>query len=118
MDEEYSLHTEYMIQLSELGLIGFILFLSFYFFIFKNLHRLRKLKIKKENIEIHLALLIILLLIITTTRMFVIWYLYTIVGVVIGFVNNQNYKRDRMNSIVGNVSKITNDDIVIIKRSP
>ena len=116
MDEEYSLHTEYMIQLAELGLIGFFLFLSFYFFIFKSILRLRKIKIKRKNIEMNLALLIILLVIITTTRMFVIWYLYTIVGVVIGFVYNQNNKSDKMNSIVGNVSKMTNDDIIVIKR--
>ncbi len=115
MDEEYSLHTEYMIQLAELGIIGFILFLSFYFSIIKNLLGLRKIKTKRKSIEINLALIIILLLMITATRMFVIWYLYTVVGIVVGFVTKEEYKNKRMKLVVKEIAKQNNTNSVVLK---
>jgi len=115
MDEEYSLHTEYMIQLAELGIIGFTLFLSFYFSIIKNLLGLRKIRTKRKSIEINLAFIIILLIMITATRMFVIWYLYTVVGVVVGFITKENYKNKRTKLVVKEIAKQNRSNSVILK---
>jgi len=115
MDEEYSLHTEYMIQLAELGIIGFTLFFIFYFSIIKNLLGLRKIRTKRKSIEINLAFIIILLLMITATRMFVIWYLYTVVGIVVGFVTSEKYNNKRTKLIVKGIAKQNNTNSVILK---
>ena len=115
MDEEYSLHTEYMIQLAELGIIGFTLFFIFYFSIIKNLLGLRKMRIKRKSIEINLAFIIILLLMITATRMFVIWYLYTVVGIVVGFVTKEKNKNKRTKLVIKEITKQNNSNSVILK---
>ena len=41
---------------------------------------------KKKGIEIHAFIILIILFMITATRMYNQWYLYTVVGVVIGFI--------------------------------
>ena len=115
MDEEYSLHTEYMIQLAELGIIGFTLFFIFYFFIIKNLLGLKKIRTKRKSIEINLAFIIILLLMITATRMFVIWYLYTVVGIVIGFVTREKYNNKRIKLVVNEIAKKNKSNSVILQ---
>ena len=79
-----------MIQLTELGLIGFILFISFYFSIFKNLKKIKNKFIdikRKREIELYTSYLLIILIMITATRMYRVWFLFVIVGIVIGFIN-------------------------------
>lgn len=88
-DLDYTLHTEYMIQLTELGLIGFILFVFFYYTVFKKLIQKKGNQQTKKLKEIYLAYVIILLAMITATRMYNQWYLFAVVGLAIGFVENQ-----------------------------
>lgn len=83
-------HSEYMIQLSELGIIGFLLFAFFYFKIFKKLRKIHKripyLR-KKREAELYFFYTIVILLMITATRMYRVWFLFVIIGLVIGFIN-------------------------------
>lgn len=91
-DDEMVQHSEYMIQLSELGSIGFLLFISFYFSIFTKIsHLKKKLKIhKRSEVEICYAYIIIILVMISSTRMFMVPYLFSVVGVVTGYILKEN----------------------------
>ncbi|MDN3492048.1 O-antigen ligase family protein [Winogradskyella bathintestinalis] len=83
-------HSEYMIQLSELGIIGFILFAFFYFNVFKSLKNIKKTtrnKNKKREVELYIFYVLIILLMITATRMYRVWFLFVITGIVIGYIN-------------------------------
>lgn len=115
MDEEYSLHTEYMIQLAELGMIGFTLFLAFYFSVFKNILSLKRIDTDRKSINIHMALIVIILVMISATRMFAIWYLFTVVGIVVGFVTNQKVKEKKIKHFVKEITKTNKSDSIIIK---
>ncbi len=104
-NERYGLHTEYMIQLTELGIVGFVLFLSFYFFIFKYLFKLKNKIKRRKDIEIHGLFIVIILIMITATRMYNQWYLFSIVGIVIGFVSKEKYKSGRIKKIIQAINR-------------
>ncbi len=93
-------HVEYMIQLSELGIIGFFLFFLFYYSIFKKLKQ-KKVDSKNQKLkEIYFAYVIIILAMVTATRMYNQWYMYSIIGLVIGFIENKRmYKVVKITSL-------------------
>ncbi len=84
---ELAQHSEYMIQLTELGVIGFTLFFIFYYLIFKNLNILKRALGHNREPELYIGFLIIVLIMVTATRMYQVWYFFTIVGIVIGYIN-------------------------------
>lgn len=86
---ELAQHSEYMIQLAELGVIGFLLFFIFYYFIFKYLIILKKKTENKREVELYVGYILIVLLMITATRMYRVWYLFSIIGIVIGYINQK-----------------------------
>lgn len=104
-ESKYSLHTEYMIQLAELGIIGFLLFVFFYISIFKKLFELKKSSNNNKNIEIYIYYLIIILIMITATRMYRVWYLFTIIGVVTGYISKENFSKKKLSIIAREVTK-------------
>ena len=94
---ELDQHSEYMIQLTELGLIGFVLFFAFYYLLFKHLKFLNKIRYFKREPELFMGLIIIILLMITATRMYRIWYYFTIVGLAIGYINQSIFLLEKNN---------------------
>ena len=105
---EYVLHTEYMIQLTELGLIGFFLFFLFYISIYNKLLKLKNLPNKRKYFEINFAFVIIILTMITATRMYNQWYLFSIVGVVTGNIIKESYLKNRYLKVAKAIIKNTN----------
>ena len=106
---ELAQHSEYMIQLTELGLIGFILFILFYASIFKNLKIIKKVyndSFQKREIELFISYLLIILLMITATRMYRVWFLFVIVGIVVGYIH-----KERLNSV------LKNEELMVIKEN-
>ena len=102
---ELAQHSEYMIQLSELGIIGFILFFLFYFQIFKKLKKIKKNsldKSKKRQVELYTSYMLIILLMITATRMYRVWFLFVVVGIVIGYINKNKLKPLNNNKEISN----------------
>ncbi|MDL5514661.1 O-antigen ligase family protein [Arenibacter sp. M-2] len=83
---ELAQHSEYMIQLTELGAIGFLLFAYFYFFILKNLNEIRLFIRNKREAELYIGYILIVLAMITATRMYRVWFMFLILGLVIGFI--------------------------------
>jgi O-antigen ligase len=90
-EDELVQHSEYMIQLTELGIIGFGLFIFFYYVIFMNIRKLRFLGVHRKDIELLMAYIVIILTMITATRMFREWYLFSVVGLVTGYIANERY---------------------------
>lgn len=88
---ELSQHSEYMIQLTELGLIGFTLFFLFYLSIFKNLFKIKNILINKRENELYIGYVFIILLMITATRMYQEGHFFVIIGVVIGYITKQKF---------------------------
>ncbi|MCM4174101.1 hypothetical protein DHD32_21775 [Arenibacter sp. TNZ] len=89
-------HSEYMIQLTELGLIGFTLFFLFYLSIFKNLFRIKNILINKRENELFIGYVLIILLMITATRMYQVGYFFAIIGVTIGYFTKQKFLIQRV----------------------
>lgn len=89
IDSEEEQHSEYMIQLCELGVVGSLIFILFYATIFKKLRKLKVLNKRKKYFEVYMAYLIIILLLITATRMYRVWYLFSIIGMVTGFIQSE-----------------------------
>lgn len=87
---ELAQHSEYMIHLTELGLIGFCLIIFFYYNLFKNLDSLRVYSNNKD-IVIYTGYILIILIMITATRMFSEWFMFIIFGLVIGFIIRTKY---------------------------
>lgn len=92
-------HSEYMIQLSELGIIGFLIFFFFYFSIFKDLFNIRSNSSQGSKAEIYIAYVIIILIMITATRMFRVWHLFMIIGVVTGYITKAKHSNNRIKKI-------------------
>lgn len=92
-------HSEYMIQLTELGIIGFLIFIFFYTSVFNKLIILKKQSKKRKHLEINFVFLIIILTMITATRMFNQWYLYSVIGVVIGYIYKEKYSINRLSNV-------------------
>ena len=84
-------HTEYMIQLSELGIIGSMLFVAFYFSVIKGIRRIKQDSINRKKKELSLAYIIIILVMLTSTRMFFVWYMWSVIGVVTGYVTKEKF---------------------------
>jgi O-antigen ligase len=82
-------HSEYMIQLAELGIIGFFLFIAFYYQIFKNLAAIKRVSSNRKEANIYRACIIIILVMITATRMYRVWQLFIIVALCIGFIKKK-----------------------------
>ena len=82
-------HTEYMIQLSELGIIGVVLFISFYFSVIKGILGIKQDNKNRKKKELSLAFIVIILVMLTSTRMFFVWYMWSVVGVVTGYVKKE-----------------------------
>ena len=95
-DQGQEQHSEYMIQLAELGIIGFLIFISFYISIFKNLLNIKKIIVTQKNIEIYSAYIVIILMMITVTRMYNAWNLFPIVGIVTGYITKEKYARIKL----------------------
>ena len=108
VDGDQEQHSEYMIQLAELGIIGFLLFFSFYISVFRNLFRLKRSSIKQNRNEIYFFYTVIILAMITATRMYSTWYLFTVVGIVTGYITKENYSEKRLLNIFKVVKKNTN----------
>ncbi len=104
-DSKYGLHTEYMIQLTELGIIGFLLFVFFYASVFNKLFSLKRVSNSKKHVEIYIYYIIIILVMITATRMYRVWYLFTIIGVVTGYITKENFSKKNLSIIVKGVTK-------------
>ena len=84
-----SQHSEYMIQLAELGLIGFTLFFLFYLSIFRNLFKIKNMLINKRENELYIGYVFIILAMITATRMYRVAYFFVIIGLVIGYTKQK-----------------------------
>lgn len=92
---ELSQHSEYMIQLSELGIIGFCLFAAFYFTILKKLKNIKaslSVTNSSREVELYIYYIFIILAMITATRMYRVWFLFIITGFVIGYINEKKEK--------------------------
>lgn len=88
-EKELVQHSEYMIQLSELGVIGFSLFTLFYFSVFKRIKINETNSNSKKNYEICLAFVFIILVMISATRMFKSPHLFAVIGVVLGYISKE-----------------------------
>lgn len=84
-------HSEYMIQITELGVIGFLLFVSFYYSLLKNLYSLRLYYNSKKEIELYVGYILIILVMITATRMYMEWFMFIVLGMVIGLIISTKY---------------------------
>jgi O-antigen ligase len=101
-------HSEYMIQLAELGIIGFILFFTFYLTIFNKLRKLKRNSNIRNQVEIYFAFVIIILLMISVTRMYRVGYLFSVIGVVTGYIARENYLNNRKAIIIDKYIKNNN----------
>lgn len=94
--EEYVLHTEYIVQLCENGLIGFTLFMMFIITIFKNFHS-RKLNAPINHSVLFAGFLAILLINFTawTYNLTSILMMYTLI---FNYIYSQILQKDEINS--------------------
>ena len=84
-------HSEYMIQLCELGVIGFSLFVLFYSNLFRQINQLNT---RNNNLpRLLFGLLVILLLMVATTRMYRVWYMYAIPGIILAVLHSDDINR-------------------------
>lgn len=86
-DVGYRLHTEYMVQLCENGLIGFILLMVYFFLLFKGLHQER---ILGENVWVYLFGLLTVVFLNLTTWTYNMNYIMTIYAIIIVTVYSKN----------------------------
>lgn len=90
----YVQHSEYMLQLCELGILGSILFLLFYLTIIKRLFLLyRNKSIYNNSVLItHILILIVILFMAASTRVFNSIYFFLLLGITIKFTQNPQLK--------------------------
>ena len=93
----FRLHTEYMVQLCECGIIGFVLFIMFYTNITLSLFKKIKLGIEeKKNVIIMLGGIVSLLFLYLTTWAYNTCTYFAVLGTIIGFISsNKNIKTSR-----------------------
>lgn len=84
------LHTEYMVQFTENGLIGFILFVLYNFWYIKNLNRLRRASENKSKAIIGLGWIVALLFLEVTAWTYDMNAAFICSGVVASFVYSYN----------------------------
>ena len=93
---DYRLHTEYMVQLCENGLVGFILLLLFYISVFRGRKRIRAYD---RNFYILLCFgLLAVLFIDFTSWTYDMNYIMSIYGVMIGCSNINYYENSNLSS--------------------
>jgi O-antigen ligase len=81
-----ALHTEYMAQLAEGGLIGTLLFLLFYSYIIISLFKIRKNKSLKKSAEAYLLSMIIMLILFTGVWIYRNPMMWVLIGLSIRFI--------------------------------
>lgn len=94
-DYPYRLHTEYMVQLCECGLIGFLLFIGFYFSIFKCL--IKKIRISEVDRKISINMiggLLALLFIYFTAWGYSMPHYFVMLGTIIVFSKERMQKQE------------------------
>lgn len=95
-ETDYRLHTEYMVQLCENGLVGFILLLLFYISVFRGRKRIRAYD---RNFSILLCFgLLAVLFIDFTSWTYDMNYIMSIYGVMIGCSNINYYENSNLSS--------------------
>lgn len=94
-ESPYRLHTEYMVQLCECGLIGFLLFIGFYFSIFKCL--VKKIRISEVDRKISINMiggLLALLFIYFTAWGYSMPHYFVMLGTIIAFSKEIGLKQE------------------------
>mgnify|MGYP003809015297 CR=1 FL=1 len=84
---KHNLHTEYMVQLTECGLIGTFLFVIFYLYIIKWLFLIRRKMIPYKNIaETYLLFLLIMFVLIFGTWQYNIPIMWVLIALAVRFI--------------------------------
>ena len=94
-DYPYRLHTEYMVQLCECGLIGFLLFIGFYFSILK--HLVKKFRVSEVDKKICVNMiggLLALLFIYFTAWGYSMPHYFVMLGTIIAFSKERGLKQE------------------------
>lgn len=94
-DYPYRLHTEYMVQLCECGLIGFLLFIGFYFSILK--HLVKKFRVSDVDKKICVNMiggLLALLFIYFTAWGYSMPHYFAMLGTIIAFSKERGLKQE------------------------
>jgi len=89
-------HSEYMIQLSELGLIGFGLFVLFYYYLFSATFYCKNCFLEIRRVyEFDIGILFVILFLGFSTRIFNSIFVFMLLGIIIGHINrntNDNFR--------------------------
>ena len=86
------LHTEYMVQLTECGLIGSMLFVFLYWYLIRNLLKKRKIPEYRRSAIVSLGGVASILFIDITSWTYSSYYYFCILGVAVGVINKTKYQ--------------------------
>lgn len=88
----YRLHTEYMVQICECGIIGCVLFVMFYVVIIKRLLGYYKRDYTRSLAIVMSGGVVVLLFIYLTAWSYSMCFYFAVLGTIVGFISNCNIK--------------------------